>query len=73
MEEEVQEKRCGACVHGLCYGWHAVKIKCDIDGHEMFGYNGKDEYRVNAKNCPHFEPHEYVKKNSITGAIIKWV
>ena len=45
------EKRCNNCIHAGHFGLHDVKIKCDVDGKEMFGYTGKDEYRVNAKNC----------------------
>lgn len=68
-----EEKRCSACKHAMVYGWHAVKIKCDVDGHEMYGYNGKDEYRENAKNCPNFDVLDFLKHNSVTGEEIEWV
>lgn len=60
MSDKVNiEKKCNSCKNAVTYGLHCVKIECPIKKIEMFGYSGKNEYRVNAKDCDSFEYNDY--------------
>lgn len=59
-----EERRCCFCKHCIGLDWHGVKSICEIDSRDIYGYTGKDEHRLYAKDCERFEARETIWSNS---------